>query len=85
MDPLEVEAVQQAMPQGIVEHGAQTEEQVQQATGRPQTKHRRKAHMRLGEVIPMTGVMRTQGGVMWAKGETVTAIRIVGMHRIQSP
>ena len=37
MDPLEVGAVHQAMPQGIIEHGAQTAEQVQQATDRPQT------------------------------------------------
>ena len=29
MDPLEVGAVLQAMPQGIIEHGAQTVEQVQ--------------------------------------------------------
>ena len=33
MDRLEVGAVHQAMPQGIIEHGAQTAEQVQQATG----------------------------------------------------
>ena len=64
---------------------AQTVEQVQQGTHRPQTNDRRKANMRLGEVIPVTGDMRAQGGVMWAKGETVTAIRIVGMHRKQSP
>ena len=73
------------MPQGLIEHGAQTVEQVKQGTDRPQTNDRRKAHMRLGEVIPVTEDMRAQGGVMWAKGETVTAIRIVGMHRIQSP
>ena len=85
MDPLEVGAVDQAMPQGIIEHGAQTVEQVQLGTDRPQMNDRRKAHMRLGEVIPVTGDMRTQGGVMWAKGETVTAIQIAGMHRIQSP
>ena len=85
MDPLEVGAVHQAMPQGIIEHGAQTVEQVQLGTDRPQTNDRRKAHMRLGEVIPVTGDMRTQGAVMWAKGETVTATRIAGMHRIQSP
>ena len=58
MDPLEVGAVQQAMPQGIIEHGAQTSEEVQLATDRPQTNDRHKAHMRLGEVIPGTGVMR---------------------------
>ena len=73
------------MPQGIIEHGAQTVEQVQQGTDRPQKNDRRKAHMRLGEVIPVTGDMQAQGGVMWAKGETVTAIRIVGMYQIQSP
>ena len=85
IDPLEVGAVHQGMPQGIIEHGAQTVEQVQLGTDRPQTIDRRKAHMRLGEVIPVTGDMRAQGGVMWAKVETVTAIRITGMHRIQSP
>ena len=85
MDPLEVGAVLQAMPKEIIEHGAQTVDQVQHETERPQTNDRSKAHMRLGEVIPVTGAMRAQGGVMWAKGETVTAIRIVGMHRKQSP
>ena len=84
MDPLEVEAVHQAMPQGIIEHGARTEEQVHRGTDRPPTNDRRKAHMRLGEVIPVTGDMRAQGGVMWAKVETLTAIRIAGMHQIQS-
>ena len=54
-------------------------------TDRPQLNDRRKAHMRLGEVIPVTGDMRAQGGVMWAKGETDTAIRIAEMHRKQSP
>ena len=85
MDPLEVGAVHQAMPQGIIEHGAQTAEQAQQATDRPQTNDRRKAHMRLGEVIPVTGDMRIQGGVMKAKGKTVPAIRIEVMHQIQNP
>ena len=84
MDPLEVGAVHQAMPQSIIEHGAQTVEQAQQGKDRPLTKDRRKAHMRLGEVIPVTGDMRAQGGVMWAKGELLTAIRIAGMHQIQS-
>ena len=32
MDPLEVGAAHQAMPHGIIEHGAQTVEQVQQGT-----------------------------------------------------
>ena len=85
MDPLDVGAVHQAMPQGIKEHGAQTVDQVQLGTDRPQTNDRSKAHMGLGEVIPVTRDMGAQEGVMWAKGETVTAIRIVGMHRIQSP
>ena len=85
MDPLEVGAVHQAMPQGIIEHGAQTVEQVQLGTDKPQTNDRHKAHMRLGELIPVTGDMRAQGGVMWAKGEAGTAIRIAGIHRIQSP
>ena len=69
MDPLEIGAVHQAMPQGIIEHGAQTAEQVQQATDRPQTNDQRKAHMRLGEVFQITGDMRAQGGVMRAKGK----------------
>ena len=85
MDPLEVGAVHQAMAQGITEHGAQTAEQVQQATDRPQTNDRHKAHMRLGEVIPVTGDMRTLGGVIWAKGETIPAIRIEGIYQIQNP
>ena len=84
MDPLKVGAVHQAMPQGIIEHGAQTVKQVQLGTDRPQTIDRRKAQMRLGEVIPATGDMPAQGGVMWAKEGTVTAIRIVGMHQIQN-
>ena len=59
-------------------------EQVHRGTDRPLTNDQRKAQMRLGEVIPVTGDMRAQGGVMWAKGETLTAIRIAGMHKIQS-
>ena len=62
MDPLEVGADHQAMPQEIIDHGAQTVEQVQQGTDRPQTNDRSKAHMRLGEVIPATGDMLAQGG-----------------------
>ena len=77
-------AVHQAMPQGIIEHGARTVEQVQRGTDRPLMNDQRKAHMRLGEVIPVTGGMQARGGVMWAKRETLTAIRIAGMHRIQS-
>ena len=66
IDPLEVGAIHQAMPQGIIEHGAQAVEQVQRGTDRPQTNDRHKAHMRLGEVISVTGDMRAQGRVMWA-------------------
>ena len=69
MDPLEAGAVHQALPQEIIEHGAQTVEQAQRGTDRPLTNDRRKVHMRLGEVIPVTGDMRAQGGVMWAKGK----------------
>ena len=79
-----VGAVHQAMPQGTIEHGDRTVEQVHRGTDRPLTNDRRKEHMRLGEVIPVTGDMRAQGGVMRAKRETLTAIRIAGMHRIQS-
>ena len=64
MDPLEVGAANHAMPQGIIEHGAQTVERVQQGTERPQTNDRRKAHMRLGEMIPVTGDMPSQGVVI---------------------
>ena len=85
MDPLEVEAVQQAIQQGIIEHGAQTSEEVQLAIDRLPTNGRRKAHMRLGEVIPGTGVMQAQGWVMRAKEETIPAIRIEGMYQIQNP
>ena len=72
MDPLEAGAVHQAMPQGIIEHGARTVEQVQRGTDRPLMNDQRKAHMRLGEVIPVTEGMQARGGVMWAKGETLT-------------
>ena len=37
MDPLEEGAVHQAMPQETKEHGAQTSEEVQVTTDRPQT------------------------------------------------
>ena len=84
MDPLEAGAVHQAMPQGVIEHGARTVEQVQRGTDRPLMNDERKAHMRLGEVIPVTEGMQARGEVMWAKGETLTAIRIAGMQRIQS-
>ena len=84
MDPLEAGAVHQAMPQGVMEHGAQTVEQVQRGTDRPLMNDQRTAHMRLGEVIPVTGGMQAWGGLMWAKRETLTAIRIAGMHLMQS-
>ena len=84
MDPLEAGAAHQATPQWIIDNGAPTVGHVQQGTGRPRKKDRHKAHMQLGEVIPVTGEMPVQGGVMWVKGETLTAIRIAGMHRIQS-
>ena len=58
--------------------------QVHRGTDRPLTNDRRKAHIRLGEVIPVTEGMQARGGVMWARRETLTAIRIAGMHRIQS-
>ena len=65
--------------------GAPTIGQVQQGTDRPQMRDRHKAHMQLGEVIPVTGDMPAQGGVMRAKEETVRVIRIVGMHQLQNP
>ena len=61
MDPLEVDAVQEAMPQGIKEYGAKTSEEVQLAIDRLQTSERRKSHMQRGEVIPGTGVIEAQG------------------------
>ena len=74
MDPLEEGAVHQAMPQGTIEHGAQTSEEVQLATDRPQTNDRRRIHMRLGDVIPGTGVMRVREG-------TIPATRREGKSR----
>ena len=41
MDPLEVDAVHQAMPQGIIQHWVQTSEEVHLATDRPQTSNER--------------------------------------------
>ena len=46
MDPLEAGAVHQAMPQGVIQHGARTVEQVQRGTDKPRTNDQRKAHMR---------------------------------------
>ena len=71
MDPLEEGAVHQAMPQGIIEHLAQTSD-------RPQLSDRRKVHMRLGDVIPGTGVMRV-------KEETIPAIRTEEKLQIHNP
>ena len=85
MDPLEAGAAHQAIPQGIIEHGAPAVGQVQQGTITPRMNDRHKAHMQLGQVIPVTGEIPVQRGVMWAKGETLTPIRIAGMHRMQSP
>ena len=85
MDQLEAGAAHHGIPQRIIEHGAPTVGRVQQGTDRPQMKDRHKVQMQLGEVIPATGDMPAQGGVMWAKEEIVTVIRIVGMHRIQNP
>ena len=60
MDPLEAGAVHQAMPQGAMEHGARTVEQVQRGTDKPLTNDQRKAHKQLGEVIPATGGMQAR-------------------------
>ena len=84
MDPLEAGAVHQARPQGVMDHGARTVEQVQRGTDRSLMNDQRKAHMRRGEVIPVTGDIQARGGVMWAKRETLTAIRIARMHCRQS-
>ena len=75
MDPLEEEAVHPAMPQGTIDQGAQTSEEVRLATDRPQKNYRRKTHMRLGRVMPGTGVMRI-------KQEVIPVIRTRG--KIQS-
>ena len=69
MDPLEEEAVHPAMAQGTTSHGAQTSEEVQLATDRPQTNDRRKIHMWLGDVIPVTGVMRIKEEVIQRLGQ----------------
>ena len=58
MDPREVSAVRPAMPQRIIGRRAQISEEVRLATGRPQARHRCRTQMRLGDVIPQTGVMR---------------------------
>ena len=58
---------------GVIGHGAQTSEEVRLATDRLQTYSRRKSHMRLGDVIPGTGVMRI-------KEEVIPAIRRGGIR-----
>ena len=52
MDPLDEGGVHTAKSQGTIKHGAQTSEEVQLATERPQTNDRRKIDMRLGDMIP---------------------------------
>ena len=84
MDPLEAGVVNQAMPKGVIQHGARTVEQVQRGTDKPRTNDQRKAHMRPGEAILATWGIQARRGVTWAKRETLTAIRIAGMHLIQS-
>ena len=84
MDLRELGAVH-AMPRGIKEQGAQTSEEVQMATDRPQVNDRHKAHMQIGEVIPVTGVLRAQGGVMRAKEESIRATRTEGKFQVQNP
>ena len=76
MDPLEEGTVHQAIPQGTTDPGAQTSEEVQMAKVRPLTNDQRKIHMRLGDVIPGTGVMR-------AKEEIIPASR--AGEKIRSP
>ena len=77
-DPLEVGAVHQAMPQGIIEHGAQTVEQVQRGTDTPLTNDPRKAHIGLGEVIPVTGDMRAQEESCGPRGKHSGRFRLQG-------
>ena len=60
MDPLEEGAVHQAKPQGTIDPGAQTSEEVQMAKDRPLTNDQRNIHMRLGDVILEKGVMRAR-------------------------
>ena len=62
MDPLEAGAVHQAMPQGVIQHGARTVERVQRGTDKPRTNDQRKAHMRLGEAILATWGIQARGG-----------------------
>ena len=76
MDPLEEEAAHPGMPRGTIGYGAQTSEEVELSTDRPQTNDRRQIHMRLGDVIPGTGFMRI-------KEEIIPAIRTG--RKIQRP
>ena len=61
-DRREVRAVHSAMPQGIIGQAAQISKEVLLATDRLLTKDRRKPQMRLGNVVPQTGVMRIKKG-----------------------
>ena len=67
MDPREIEAVHQTMPQGIRGRGAQTSEEVLLATDRLQTNDRRETQTHLGDVIPQAGVMRIKDEVNQAR------------------
>ena len=60
MAPLEEGAAHKAIP-GIIEHGAPTAGQVQQGIGRRRMKDRHKAHIQLGQVIPVIGEIPAQG------------------------
>ena len=60
MVPLDDGAVHQAIPQGTIDPEAQTSEEVQMAKDRHLTNDQRKIQMRLGDVIPGTGVMRAK-------------------------
>ena len=75
MDPREVGEVHPAMQQGIIGRGSQISEEAQLAIDRPQTRDQCRAQMRLGDVIPQTGVMRIKeevvpvtrtGGKIWS-------------------
>ena len=67
MDPLEAGAVHQAMPQGVMEHGARIVEQVQRGTGQTSNERPMQGTHATGRVIPATGGMRARGGVMWGQ------------------
>ena len=84
MDLQEEGTVHRALPQGKIGHGAQTSEEVQLATERHQTNDRSMTNMRLGEVIPGTGVMRIQEEVIQATrtgGKTQSLYQKAMMHK----